>query len=87
MEAINSAQISDLSQTNSVETYNAQRDVDFLKSLIFSHENLAVFRQKLNATREYRAIMMTKKETEIKEHFPYFFTHPMTLVCSILRCF
>lgn len=64
-----------------VESYDFQNDVDLLKSLIVSDANLEVFKVKLNATREYRTEMMKKKETEFKEHFPYFFTHPMKLVC------
>lgn len=57
-----------------------QEDVNFLKTLIVIPENLELFKDKLNATRTYRTKMMEKDEVEFKEHFPYFFTHPLELV-------
>lgn len=62
------------------EKYDPQKDVDILKSLVVCSESLPVFKEKLNQTRKYRAEMMKKDEIEIKEHFPYFLTHPMILV-------
>lgn len=60
--------------------YNPQHDVDVLKSLIVNAENLDIIKQKLNRTRAYRKRMLQNNETEIKEHFPYFFSHPFDLV-------
>lgn len=62
------------------ENHNVKDDVDLLKSLIVNTENLDLIKQLLNRTREYRAEMMLKNETEIKEHFPYFLSHPLELV-------
>lgn len=62
------------------DNYNAKDDVEQLKSLIVCSRNWDIIREKLNRTREYRAQMLKRKETELKEHFPYFFTHPLELV-------
>lgn len=62
------------------DNHNVEDDVHLLKSLIINVENLDVIKQMLNRTREYRAQMLQKNETEIKEHFPYFFSHPLELV-------
>lgn len=86
-EAVSAARDVDSPPSEADGIYDPKNDIDLLKSLIVGDENLEVFRQKLNATREYRAQMMTKKETEIKEHFPYFFTHPMKLVCKFFQIF
>lgn len=70
-----------ISQSNSIqENHDPQADVDHLKSLIVCTTNLEKFREKLNATRSYRDLMMKTEETELKEHFPYFFTHPAIMV-------
>lgn len=62
------------------DNYDPDDDVQLLKSLVVNLENLNTIKQLLNKTREYRVIMLKKKETEIKEHFPYFFSHPLEMV-------
>lgn len=62
------------------DNHDVQSDVHFLKSLIINVEHMDVIKQLLNRTREYRAQMLEKNETEIKEHFPYFFSHPLEMV-------
>lgn len=51
-----------------------------MKTVIVSLESLPDFRRMLNKTRDYRATLMEKNEVEFKEYFPYFFTHPETMV-------
>lgn len=48
-----------------------------LKSLVVTEENMETFIQKLNLTREYRQRMLLEKSINLKEQFPYFFTHPL----------
>lgn len=62
------------------DDHSMEDDVHLLKSIVINVENLDIIKQMLNKTREYRAQMLLKKETEIKEHFPYFFSHPLELV-------
>lgn len=62
------------------DNVDVKDDVDLLKSLIVNVDNLDRIKQLLNRTREYRAEMLLKSEVEIKEHFPYFFSHPLELV-------
>lgn len=71
----------------SVNNYDPQKDVEMLKQLVINKDNLPIFEEKLNLTRDYRAEMMTKPETEIKEHFPYFHTHPMIFVSVAYEIF
>lgn len=59
---------------------NSEDDVNFLKGLVVCPGNMDVFKEKLNSSRKFRAEMMKKPETEIKEYFPYFFTHPIEMV-------
>lgn len=70
----------DCSMGTPVESNNVKDDVHILKSIIVNVENMDAIKQMLNRTREYRAQMLQKIETEIKEHFPYFFSHPFELV-------
>ncbi|XP_055306986.1 uncharacterized protein LOC129571243 [Sitodiplosis mosellana] len=58
----------------------AKEDVVFLKSLIVTEENMAIFAEKLNFTREYRLKLLLDKEIHLKEWFPYFFTHPQLIL-------
>lgn len=71
----------------SVNNYDPQKDVEMLMQLVINKDNLPIFEEKLNLTRNYRAEMMKKPETEIKEHFPYFHTHPMTFVSLAYQIF
>lgn len=64
--------------------YSAANDVIYLKSLIVSEENMEIFIEKLNSTRNYRLIMLQDKTVNLKEHFPYFFTNPEMVICSIV---
>lgn len=54
----------------------AADDVVFLKSLPVSDESMDTILQKLSSTRTYRQKMLLDKKIHLKEHFPYFFTHP-----------
>lgn len=54
----------------------AADEVRFLKSLPVIEENMDIYIQKLNLTRNYRQKMLLDKEINLKEQFPYFFTHP-----------
>lgn len=60
----------------------AANDVLFLKTLVVSDEVMETIFQKLNSTREYRKKMLLDKTIHLKEHFPYFFTHPQLVKLS-----
>lgn len=62
-----------------------QKNIELMKRLPVNIENLPELRNLLNATRDYRKEMMKPKEdgmrdVDIKENFPYFLTHPETMV-------
>lgn len=62
------------------DDHDVEDDVHLLKSIIINAETMDIIKQMLNKTRKYRSQMLQKAETEIKEHFPYFLSHPLELV-------
>lgn len=80
--------VSRSNQDDAVEPYVdnesiAEHDVLFLKSLIVTDENMPIFAEKLNSTREYRLKLLLDKEIHLKEWFPYFFTHPQLVLFTL----
>lgn len=74
---------SDTGETN--DTQSIESKIHSLKRLPVTMENLPQIRNLLNATREFRKQMMKRKgngmrDVDIKENFPYFLTHPETIV-------
>lgn len=58
------------------EPPNPERDLEDLKTAMvqsLTRENLV---QKLNSTRDLRKILLTKKETDLRHRFPFFFAEP-----------
>lgn len=55
---------------------NADDDLLFLKSAVIAQTDLDVVKRKLNTTRSLRADMMQNKNIDLREHFPFFFSHP-----------
>lgn len=64
---------------NTVKVNQAANDVIYLKSLVISEQNMDIFIEKLNSTREHRRNMLLDKNVNLKEQFPYFFTNPKTV--------
>lgn len=62
-----------------------QKSLEKLKRLPVNVQNLPEIRNLLNKTRDYRCSMLKPKsdgsrDADIKENFPFFFTHPETTV-------
>lgn len=53
-----------------------KEDFEFLKNVIVNDSNLNLIIEKLNSTRKLRQRMLLAKETDLREHFSYFFSHP-----------
>lgn len=60
-------------------------DVELLKITVVNDSNLPYIKAKLQSTLSYRFRSMEKQELDLKENFPYFFTHP-TLVTRTNLC-
>lgn len=75
---------SHMNNCDKTDTETAANDVIFLKSLVMCENNMEVFLEKLNSTREHRAKMLLDKKINLKEAFPYFFTHPQMVARLIV---
>lgn len=61
----------------------AEQMVEVLKSTIVSPQTLDAVMVNLASTRKYRHKMLLSKELDLKQEFPYFFTHPSLVgTCS-----
>lgn len=58
------------------DAQNEEEDMDYLKRAVISKNNFASVVEKLNATRKLRQQMLLNKETDLREQFPFFFSHP-----------
>lgn len=63
-----------------------------MKRLPVSVPNLAKLRELLNKTRKHRMEILKPnadgmRDVDIKEYFPYFLTHPETMVIFVATCF
>lgn len=54
---------------------SGKNDVDFLKTVLVNEANMHVIKSKLQSTLSIRFEMMKTAELDLKETFPYFFTH------------
>lgn len=59
-----------------IDEVNIEDEIQVLKSLIVNEGNMNIIVDKLNLTREYRSTLLKRTDIELKEYFPYFFTHP-----------
>lgn len=62
--------------SNSIVMRNAKENFEFLKSAIIDQTDLEILKQKLNSTRSFRANMLQDKNIDLRENFPFFFSHP-----------
>lgn len=69
---------------NERDIYNeeeAKADLNLLKRFVFNDStNMEMVKEKLNATRQYRLNLMKVNGTDIREQFPFFFSHPNLVV-------
>lgn len=63
-------QISEFSDTD------ADNELKLLKTMIVEPQTMTTIIEKLNLTRTYRHKILLDKELNLKEWFPFFFTHP-----------
>lgn len=68
---------------------DSEADVEYLKTLVVSTENIPVIKTKLVATQKFRLEMMKIMEVDLLETFPYFFTDPALVFIkkTLLRVF
>lgn len=60
-----------------LDNNEAKSVIASLKSIAVSPETIAEVMQKLEITREYRQnVLLSNMELNLKQEFPYFFTHP-----------
>lgn len=57
-------------------------DMEFLKHAIIEQANFKSIIEKLNSTRNLRRQMLLAKETDLRENFPFFFSHPKLVSCK-----
>lgn len=62
--------------SNSIVMQNGKEDYEFLKSAIIDQTDLEILKQKLDSTRSFRANMLQDKNIDLRENFPFFFSHP-----------
>lgn len=55
---------------------DAETELALLKTITVDSETMTRIIQKLNSTRTYRHKLLLDKEINLKEWFPFFFTHP-----------
>lgn len=61
---------------NEYNDEQAQEDLRFLKGVVVNDHNMNEITLKLAKTAEYRTKLLEKKEIDLRNEFPYFFTHP-----------
>lgn len=60
---------------------DAIADLNILKrSVINDTTDMEMIKEKLNATRQYRLDLMKRHETDVREQFPFFFSHPNLVI-------
>lgn len=65
----------------------AENEIEALKRVSISAETVGVVYDKLNVTRKYRLnLLKTNHEINLKEQFPFFFTHPDLVSINIRYC-
>lgn len=72
---------------NERDIYNeedANADLTILKRTVINQAtDMEMIKEKLNATRKYRLNLMENNETDIREQFPFFFSHPSLVITSL----
>lgn len=61
-----------------------REDLDYLKYCVVNDAMDDTFIQKLNSTREIRKKIMDDQQTDIREHFPFFFVNPNLVSLSFV---
>lgn len=59
---------------------NITEDLEYLKSAIVNADNMDTIRKKLKSTERYRMEMVRDLNVDLLENFPFFFTHPETVI-------
>lgn len=64
---------------NNVDPVSIQ-DIQSMKTIIICKKNMDLMEERLNATHAYRLRMHKDNNVDLKEYFPYFFSHPKQMV-------
>lgn len=75
LDAVCSA-VGECNLDNKYSDEQAQEDLRFLKGAVVNDHNMNEITLKLVRTAEYRTKLLEKKEIDLRNEFPYFFTHP-----------
>lgn len=65
-----------IEQMSELSNADAHNELKLLKTMVVEPQNMATIIEKLNLTRTYRHKILLDKELNLKEWFPFFFTHP-----------
>lgn len=65
-----------------------QRDYESLRTDPIDLNDRNVLVQKLNSTRELRKTLLSAKETDLREHFPFFLAYPqlVSVIPPLICC-
>lgn len=63
---------------------DAQTELNALKSIVIDDTSIDLVMAKLRLTRKYRSKLLMDKNLNLKEYFPFFFTHPHLVTDTIL---
>lgn len=70
----NSNENNNISQ--STDATHEVEDMEYLKHVVVDDVSFELIVEKLNSTRKFRQQMLQNKETDMRENFPFFFSHP-----------
>lgn len=68
---------------NAIDETQAEFDLDSLKKMMTRNFNISEAVEKLNSTRKYRKLLMAKKETDVRQKFPFFLVNPQLVSLSL----
>lgn len=74
--------------SNMILTNNSHEDLEFLKYSTIDDLDDATLKQKLNNTRNLRLDIMKDHQSDLREKFPFFFSHPklVSFIANVLEC-
>lgn len=76
-------------KSNNVDKANDSRrsmmdEIHSMKTIIICKKTLDLMEKKLNETRAYRLHLHKENDVDLKEYFPYFFSHPNQMVPNVI---
>lgn len=70
--------------TNDNKRSISMEDIHSMKTIIICKKTMDLMEEMLNKTRSYRLRLHKKNDVELKEYFPYFFSHPTQMVLNVI---